>query len=119
MKEILIFISLVSAVMTLTILILFIRGIIILITGECKLRQNLVTGKNARTIGLIFVIVPICVFVLWAILYENFNWGSSRNESAIFIDPIVQSSLFIIGSIGAYSWSLSRAKNSQKGKEKQ
>lgn len=119
MKEIIIAVNLLSALMLIIVVVFFIRGIIILFRGKCKLKKYLVKGKEAKAIGLSFIIVPILLIILLAVLYENFNWGSGANESAILVYPIVQSILFIIGLGIVYSWSLSKAKTFQLGLNQQ
>ena len=91
-------------------IVMFIWGIIILLSGKCKLRIYPVKGKRAKAIGLSFVVVPVCFFALYAILFEILDMGSSGTGNAILVRPIVVSILFIVGIIGVYYWALLKAK---------
>ncbi|MCJ7448727.1 MAG: hypothetical protein MUO72_13655 [Bacteroidales bacterium] len=110
MKTFVILINMVAGVMTIIVLLLFIWGIIILISAKCKLRKYPVKGKKARAIGWSFVVVPVCLVALYAVLFNIFHWGSSGNETAFLVEPIAQSILFIVGTIGVYYWALLKAK---------
>ena len=36
------------------------------------LDKELLKGKSARAVGLVFIAAPICAFALWAFMYESF-----------------------------------------------
>lgn len=110
MKEIVIIANLVSAVMLIIVLIFFIRGFIILFRGKCEIRRYQVKGKEAKVIGAAFIIVPIALFALNAMMYSSFDWGHSGTTGSIVVSPIVQSIVYIIGIGIVYFWALSKAK---------
>ena len=92
---------------------MFIWGIIILLSGKCKLRIYPVKGKRAKVIGLSFVVVPVCFFALYAILFEILDMGSNGIGNSMLVWPIVVIILFIVGIIGIYYWALVKAKGYQ------
>ena len=75
MKETIIFFGFLSALSTLFVVIVFIYGLMVLITG--KFRK--VIGKHARIAGLFLIgQLPLCLLIN-APLYESLDWGRQVN----------------------------------------
>jgi hypothetical protein len=105
--------SLIMGLMFIISIVFFIWGIIVLISGKCKISKYPVKGKRAKSIGIGFVVVPVCLFVLYAILFEILDMGRSGTINALTVGPIIVSILFIVGIISVYYWALSKAKEYQ------
>ena len=105
--------SFIMGLMFIISIILFIWGIIILFSGKCKLWKYSVKGKRTKAIGWSFVVVPVCLFVLYAILFEILDMGRTGTGNALVVGPIVVSIVYIVGIIGVYYWALLKAKEYQ------
>ena len=93
MKETIIFVGFLSALSTLFVVIVFIYGLIVLITG--KFRS--VVGKHARIAGLFLVgQLPLC-FLIYAPLYESLKWGRQAN---VIQGSIGHTIIFLIFGVG-------------------
>ena len=114
MQEILIISNIFSFLMTIIGLLFLAWGIITLIFGKCRLPGNLLKGKAARIVGLVFIVTIICATAIYAILYESFKWGYSGKSAMVSITvPLVQGFLLLFGIIGAYFWANSKAKKNK------
>lgn len=92
MKGLLIISSLTGAVGIIISLLLFLYGIVVLISGKLKFPKPFLEGKTARIASLFFIGQLLIAFFFWAILYESYDWGytdknlqSSVGMAVIFI----------------------------------
>lgn len=110
MKALVVLLSIILAVMTIAIVVFFIWGIVIFFRSKCRIGKYSVEGKVAKTIGIVFVIVPACLFGLYALLFEKLNMGASGTSNALIVGPFIIDMLFISGILAIYLWARSRAK---------
>ncbi|NOY57382.1 MAG: hypothetical protein GXO75_00415 [Calditrichaeota bacterium] len=107
MKDTIIFVGLISALSTLFVVIVFIYGLVILITG----RFRSVVGKHARIAGLFLIVqLPLC-FLIYAPFYESLKWGRQANVVQGGIGHIIIFLIFAVaGLIAGFSY-INKRKN--------
>jgi len=110
MKAVVIVLSIILSLMTIAIVVFFIWGIVIFFRSKCRIGQYMVTAKRAKKIGLMFIIVPACLFLLYAILFEQLHMGASGTVNSMIKGPFIVDILFIAGILSIYFWARSIAK---------
>jgi hypothetical protein len=113
MKTLIIFLSIIFSLMLIVLIVFFIWGIVILITRKSKIWKYQVKGKSAIAIGWSFVVVPVLLFIIYAILFQALEMGRSGTRNALLTGPLILDIIFITGIICVYSWAISKAKEYQ------
>jgi hypothetical protein len=113
MKTMIIFLSIIFSLMLIVLIVFFIWGIVILITRKSKIWKYQVKGKSAIAIGWSFVVVPVLLFIIYAILFQALEMGRSGTRNALLTGPLILDIIFITGIICVYSWAISKAKEYQ------
>ena len=108
-----IFLSIIFSLMLIVLIVFFIWGIVILITRKSKIWKYQVKGKSAIAIGWSFVVVPVLLFIIYAILFQALEMGRSGTRNALLTGPLILDIIFITGIICVYSWAISKAKEYQ------
>jgi len=106
MKDALIMSGLASGVAMIISLVLLLRGLYSLISGRCRVLGKEVKGNKGRSAGLLLAGQFIVGFVIYLIMFEAFDWGSSPYdyESArkAVIEHIAQAAIFFLTSLLGY-----------------
>jgi membrane protease YdiL (CAAX protease family) len=113
MKTMIIFLSIIFSLMLIVLIVFFIWGIVILITRKSKIWKYQVKGKSAIAIGWSFIVVPVLLFIIYAILFQALEMGRSGTRNALLTGPLILDIIFITGIICVYSWAISKAKEYQ------
>jgi hypothetical protein len=113
MKTLIIFLSIIFSLMLIVLIVFFIWGIVILITRKSKIWKYQVKGKSAIAIGWSFVVVPVLLFIIYAILFQALEMGRSGTRNALLTGPLILDIIFTTGIICVYSWAISKAKEYQ------
>lgn len=108
-----IFLSIIFSLMLIVLIVFFIWGIVILITRKSKIWKYQVKGKSAIAIGWSFIVVPVLLFIIYAILFQALEMGRSGTRNALLTGPLILDIIFITGIICVYSWAISKAKEYQ------
>lgn len=109
MKATVIILDAIALIASVIVLVFFIRGIIILITGKCTIRRYIAKDSNARIIGLYLFLTPIIGGVVITIFKDALDINSDT-----ITEPIITSIVFFISAIITYSMALSKARSAQK-----
>ena len=113
MKTMIIFLSIIFSLMLIVLIVFFIWGIVILITRKSKIWKYQVKGKSAIAIGWSFIVVPVLLFIIYAILFQALEMGRSGTRNALLTGPLILDIIFTTGIICVYSWAISKAKEYQ------
>jgi len=84
-KETLIFVSLLSGVTSLIMLVMLVMGVYWLIRGKCLLFRHQVEGRQARIAGALFLSVLPLFLIIGATLDEVYNWTGFGQTVAQFV----------------------------------
>jgi len=92
-------------------LVFGIRGIYSLVSRRCSLLGNKATGRQARIAGLVLACQFVSGFVVYAVLYESLDWGSSASSYGELVTRgIAQAAVFCVSILAGYLIALSIAK---------
>jgi hypothetical protein len=113
MKTLIILLSIIFSLMLIVIIVFFIWGIVILISRKSRIWKYQVKGKKAIAIGWSFVVIPVLLFIIYAILFQAMDMGASGTRNALLTGPLIVDIIFITGIICVYFWAVSKAREYQ------
>jgi len=112
--------GLLSSILLLLSLVICIRGLYHLIAGKCKIRGNLLEGREARIVGLVFFLQFVAAMIPWYIVWEVFDLGSSGGSAQQGMANNLTSNFFSIvfflsAVLGSHFWAKAYAKRAAAG----